>query len=281
MKTIYCDTDFAFQNTDKVFASGTANAVAAGSYWSATLAGALALADDGDTIKVASGTYELPASIAKTCLLAAVGTVRYEYTPPDPVVTVYDNYACVAAGKTVQFQSGELAGAVGVLGALVLNRMSNAVGGKCFGSGSVVSVGAVRPLIRVEDGAACQVYPTYPQEGRWPSQFPVSHYRNVGFLEAPAKVRGESGQVKNVWVRVAEFRFVRKAGQAGETTATSVAVATADSTLFVRPGIPAHPDMRVVASGVVHQITGVLRPNGPGQDVRIGVVAREGQPWAA
>lgn len=157
MKTIYCDFDFAFQWTDKVFARGTPNAVAAGPHWSPTIAGALALADDGDTIKVAAGTYELPATIAKTCLIAAVGTVRYEYTPPDPVVTAFDAYCCVAAEKTVQFQAGELAGQIGVLGALVLNRVSNAVGGKCFGSGSVVSIGSIRPTIRVEDGAACQL----------------------------------------------------------------------------------------------------------------------------
>lgn len=278
MKTVYCDFDFAFQNTEKVFAAGTSNAVAA-SIWSATLAGAIALADDGDTIKVASGTYELPGTIEKSVLIAAVGTVRYEYTPPDPIEVVFDNYACVAAGKTVQFQGGEVAAQVGVLGALVLNRVTNVVNGKAFGGGAVVALGINRPLVRIEDGASCQHYPSSGNEGRWPTQFPVSHYRNVGFLEAPAKIRGESGQVKNVWVRIGEFRFVRKAGAAGETSATSVAVATAESTLFARPGTPAHPDMRVVASGITHQITGVLRPNGPGQDVRIGVVAREGMAW--
>lgn len=279
MTTRYVDAQMAFQGPRKVWAAGTASAVAAGDEWYTTIAGAIAAAATGDTLKVATGTYDLPASLAWTGLIAATGAVRYEYTPPDPLVSPLDAYCVVPAGFCVRFQNGEVAAAMGVEGSLVLDRVTTAVSGKVFNRGACVAIGSVKHPIRRDDTGAFEQYPAYFDEGRWPSQFPVSHYRNAAVLEAPAKYRDESGETLKRWVPVAEFRYLSKDGAAGESSAGSVNVATQMMTFFTKPGLAAHPDMKVVTRDRDYQIVGTSRPTGPGQDLRLTVTEGTGMPW--
>lgn len=280
MTTRYCDTAMQYQGIRKAWSSGTASATNPGEVYYYTFASAYAAAEDGDTIKVAAGTYELPAAIAKSVLITGFGTTTFEFDPPAPSVTPLDQYMQIAADKVVRFKGGNLTANLGVFGALALDGMASAATGKVFDTGGVVAIGATRHAFTTDQRGSFERYESYFDEGRWPTQFPVSHYRNKAVLEAPTKSRGESGEQVKRWVPVAEFRYLVKDGIGGEATQASVAVASQGSTFFTKPGLPAHQDMRVASRGRYFQITAVSRPSGPGQDLKLTVTEGTGMPWA-
>lgn len=277
MTTRYLDYTFGVQGVNRVWASGTPSAVGPGDYWYQTIEDAITAADDGDTIKVAPGSYALPALIGKSLLIAAYGLVTFTYTPPSPIVdTVLDPYCVIDDDVTVRFKGGEVTAPMGVKGSLVLDGQTAAASGKVFEGGSVVGIGPESHSFYQDVNGAYERYDSYYDEGRWPSQFGISNYRNAAVLEAPAKFRGPSGEAKKRWVPIGNFRYLVRDGTGDEKQAGAVDAATQGRTFFTKPGLAAHQDMRITSRNRRYNIVAVSRPSGPGLDLRLTVTEYTG-----
>lgn len=269
--TYYVDSNFAAQGARKVWASGSPNAVDPGANYAEDLATVFQMIEDGDSIKVARGTYALPAGIDYNCkIMSLPGTPStfFNYTPVNPIGP-YDNYCQINAGKTVHFIRGKINGPLAVLGNLVLDNVEQTVPGIQVAGSALVMIGTMTNTITRNANCAFERYDAYYSEGRWQSKFPKADYRNPAVLMAPAKLRSPSGAQKVTYVPIAEFRYAQKDLSGTETGDKSVNFAVADMFLFTRPGLVAHPDMQIVTKGKILQIKQVFPPDAPGEDLKI------------
>ena len=269
MTTRYVDSTFGAQGARKVWGSGS-HATDPGSLWYTTIASAYAASSDGDVLKIWQGTYAMPAIFEKSLTLGCTGSVTLTYTPPGSP-TEAESYCNVDLDKTLKIIGATISASMGVRGSLVLYECPATVNGKIYGSGSVIGIGTMKHNLQQASAGAYEQYASYFREGRWPSQFSGSNYRNKGVLEAAAKHRDQSGQTKVRWVAIDEFRYMIRDGTGGERMAEAVSMADQPSTMFTRPGLPAHQDMRVRTQGRTMQIVGVSRPSGPGSDLKLFV----------
>lgn len=272
----YVDADFTSQGSRKVWSAGTSHAVSAQTAWYSDLATAIADVVAGDTLKVAAGTYQLPASIDTTMLIAGLPASNLSAPSSVDVNDPLDGYCVVQADAVVRFKGFTIASPLCAIGSIVLDNIQAAVTGKILDTGAIIGIGLVNHTIDRDQEGSYERYDSYFDEGRWPSQFPVAQYRNDAVLEAPAKYRTESGAQKVRWVAVADFRYLIKDGIGSEINAGSVNMGLQGSTLFTKPGLPVHQDMRISSKGRTYQITAISRPSGPGQDLRLTVTEKTG-----
>lgn len=274
MKTVYVDPAFSSQGPRKIWSAGTVNAVDPGINYASNIGAALAMIADGDVIKLSRGTHALPDQIQVSCTIASMlagSPTIATYTPSLP------SQKCVVdSGKTVRFVRGQIVGPFSVSSNIVFDNTEVPPQGIQNSGSAVVMIGKTENQITRDATGFFERYDSYYNEGRWQSAFPIADYRNPATLMAPAKGRSLSGTQKVIWVSIAEFRYAQKDLSGTETGNSSVNFAISDMYLFTKPGLVAHPDMRIVTKGRTLQIKQVFPPDAPGQDLKILATAYTG-----
>lgn len=268
MSRLYVDSLFASQLTRKVWASTTPSAeVVASADAYATIALALADADADTVIRIAPGSYAVPAEFDATVIqLEGCGgtTILTGTTEVSDSTEIRVENIAIDGDWTVY-------GLAGFVRCTLSEDSTLVASGSCAGVASAEHSGP-KPVAAA--GGGVTVFPSarFPIGG--PGSRRASEYRLAARLEAPAAGRTAAKGEDKRWVWLKDFK-VRRQEQSGREGAQG-ALQVADSTgvFYCRGGVPLHPNMRIKLYGQTYEIKGLSQSPSPENEITIFVNER-------
>lgn len=268
MSRLYVDTLFASQPSRKVWSASTPSAeVVDPSDAYATIALALADADAETVIRVAAGSYAVPATLSDSVIqIEGCGSTTILTGPTE-----------IAEDSQIRIENLSFTGDWNVLGKAGFLRVTVGADASLTATGCDSAVvcaehSGTRPQA-AGDGAIA-VYPAarFPIGG--PGSRRTSEYRLLASLEAPAMGRTPAKGEDRRWVWLKDFKVRRQEQTGREGLQGALQFADTSGVFYCRGGVPLHANMRIRLYGQIYEIKGVSQSPSPENEIAIFVNER-------